>query len=445
MFKAVVEGYRSVKEQAEAAKSEVSLARTAAAGSDVALSAATAGVWAALFLAGREQLGKSLNTLVELCDRYAELADDAADIVEKDLIPKRDAVLEDLGAAAGTAGAVMFDESADLSSRFLEVETAVNDFKTDVLLASGTTVGLPDAALVTSPLMQLSGNLAAQKQAFSDTSRAFTAYRDAVSDFETSTACDFVTMFDAVETELLVKGSSSDIKLAASMISMMGKDGQTGLLYAMKNGGDLSSFLESFKSKGFLGRLGDDISGAFKYDNWIDAYDALRGIETDKFDGARKALASGADDFSSALSGAGWLKRLGGAADLLGYVGDVLDIAETGGRVAEEVMEGDYGGAAGELAYGAVKFFGGKAVSVGVGFAIGGPVGAIAGAGVGVLWDWGCEVVHDGKVMEHIDAFVNGAKDVFDGAKDMASGAIEGAKSFFTGAADFFGGLVPSY
>lgn len=94
-------------------------------------------------------------------------------------------------------------------------------------------------------------------------------------------------------------------------------------------------------------------------------------------------------------------------------------------------------GAADEVGYGAVKFLGGKGITALAGFAIGGPVGVVVGIGAGVLWDWGCEIIHDGKLQEHVDAFIGGAKDFVEDVGDYASG-------LFSEAGDFFGCLVPS-
>ena len=133
-----------------------------------------------------------------------------------------------------------------------------------------------------------------------------------------------------------------------------------------------------------------------------------------------------------------WVKRLDGAATTLGYVGDVLDVAEIGGDVLEKAFNGDALGALGEAGYGVVKILGGKGITALAGFAVGGPAGVVVGIGAGVLWDWGCEIVHDGKLQEHVDAFIGGAKDFAEDVGDFATG-------LFNGASDFFGGLVPSY
>lgn len=120
------------------------------------------------------------------------------------------------------------------------------------------------------------------------------------------------------------------------------------------------------------------------------------------------------------------------------YVGDVLDAAEIGGDALEKAFDGDAWGALGEAGYGAVKYLGGKGITALAGFAVGGPAGVVVGIGAGVLWDWGCEIVHDGKFQEHVDAFIGGAKDFAEDVGDFATG-------LFNGASDFFGGLVPSY
>lgn len=186
-----------------------------------------------------------------------------------------------------------------------------------------------------------------------------------------------------------------------------------------------------------MGRLADDVTSTFKADNWEKAWDRLREIETDKFDDALDAASRLTDDVAKAGDWSNWVKRLGGAADLLGYAGDVLEIADAGAAAFEKIAEGDFLGAAGEVGYGAVKFLGGKGITALAGFAVGGPAGVVVGIGAGVLWDWGCEIVHDGKLQEHVDAFIGGAKDFAEDVGDFATG-------LFNGASDFFGGLVPS-
>lgn len=218
---------------------------------------------------------------------------------------------------------------------------------------------------------------------------------------------------------------------------MSGDEGVTGIKYAMANGGGFSKFLESFKVKDFLGRLADDVTSTFKADNWEKAWGKLQGIETDKLDELGGMMSSGSKQVASSLDGLAWAKKLGGAADLLGYAGDVLEIADAGVAAFEKFAEGDFLGAAGEVGYGAVKFLGGKGITALAGFAVGGPAGVVVGIGAGVLWDWGCEIVHDGKFQEHVDAFIGGAKDFAEDVGDFAT-------DLFNGASDFFGGLVPS-
>lgn len=176
------------------------------------------------------------------------------------------------------------------------------------------------------------------------------------------------------------------------------------------------------------------MTSAFKADSWSNAWNDLRGIETDELDEAFDAASRLSSEVTKAGDWAKWAKRLGGAADLLGYVGDVCDVVEIGGDALEKGASGDYQGALDEVGYGAVKILGGKGITALAGFAIGGPAGVIVGIGVGALWDWGCEALHSEEGQKHIDAFVGGVKDF---AEDVGD--------FFTGVGDFFGGLVPSF
>lgn len=438
MFKADAEKYLSVKEGVESAQDAAKLARSAGRGGDAAVTAATGGAWAVGLLLERGSLGDALDGFIGLCGEYGDLAKDAAESIANDLVPARDSVLTELGAAAGTAGKVSFDQSADLPSRFLEFDTAVGDFKSAVGLASLSTFGLPGAEAVTGPLAELSSALGAQENIITSTSLLFGRYRTAVGDFETSYSYYFATLLQAALDERTIKELSDRIQGVAGGIAMSGDEGVTGIKYAMANGGGFSKFLESFKVKDFLGRLADDVTSTFKADNWEKAWGKLWGIETDKVDDALDAM----NDMSQMSGEVGkyssWLKHLDGAASTLGYIGDVLDVAEIGGDALEKAFDGDAWGALGEVGYGTVKILGGKGITALAGFAVGGPAGVVVGIGAGVLWDWGCEVVHDGKFQEHVDAFIGGAKDFAEDVGGFATG-------LFNGAADFFGGLVPSY
>lgn len=438
MFKADAEKCLSVKEGVESAQDAAKLARSAGRGGDAAVTAATGGAWAVGLLLERGSLGDALDGFIDLCGEYGDLAKDAAESIANDLVPARDSVLTELGAAAGTAGKVSFDQSADLPSRFLEFDTAVGDFKSAVGLASLSTFGLPGAEAVTGPLAELSSALGAQENIITSTSLLFGRYRTAVGDFETSYSYYFATLLQAALDERTIKELSDRIQGVAGGIAMSGDEGVTGIKYAMANGGGFSKFLESFKVKDFLGRLADDVTSTFKADNWEKAWGKLWGIETDKVDDALDAM----NDMSQMSGEVGkyssWLKHLDGAASTLGYIGDVLDVAEIGGDALEKAFDGDAWGALGEVGYGTVKILGGKGITALAGFAVGGPAGVVVGIGAGVLWDWGCEVVHDGKFQEHVDAFIGGAKDFAEDVGGFATG-------LFNGAADFFGGLVPSY
>ena len=438
MFKADAEKYLSVKEGVESAQDAAKLARSAGRGGDAAITAATSGAWAVGMLLNRGSLSVALDGFIDLCEEYADLAKEAAESITDDLVPARDLVLTELGAAAGIAGKVSFDESADLPSRFLEFDTAAGDFKSAVGLASLSSFGLPGAEAVTGPLDELSSALATQENIVTSASLSFGRYRTAVGDFETAYSYNFATLMEAALDERTIKELSNTIQGVAGGIAMSGDGGVTGIKYAMNNGGGFRKFLESFKAKDFLGRLADDVTSTFKADNWEKAWDRLREIETDKFDDALDAASRLTDDVAKAGDWSNWVKRLGGAADLLGYAGDVLEIADAGAAAFEKIAEGDFLSAADEVGYGAVKFLGGKGITALAGFAVGGPAGVVVGIGAGVLWDWGCETVHDGKLQEHVDAFIGGAKDFAEGVGDFATG-------LFNGASDFFGGLVPSY
>lgn len=438
MFKADAEKYLSVKEGVESAQDAAKLARSAGRGGDAAITAATSGAWAVGMLLNRGSLSVALDGFIDLCEEYADLAKEAAESITDDLVPARDLVLTELGAAAGIAGKVSFDESADLPSRFLEFDTAAGDFKSAVGLASLSSFGLPGAEAVTGPLAELSSALATQENIVTSASLSFGRYRTAVGDFETAYSYNFATLMEAALDERTIKELSNTIQGVAGGIAMSGDGGVTGIKYAMNNGGGFRKFLESFKAKDFLGRLADDVTSTFKADNWEKAWDRLREIETDKFDDALDAASRLTDDVAKAGDWSNWVKRLGGAADLLGYAGDVLEIADAGAAAFEKIAEGDFLSAADEVGYGAVKFLGGKGITALAGFAVGGPAGVVVGIGAGVLWDWGCETVHDGKLQEHVDAFIGGAKDFAEGVGDFATG-------LFNGASDFFGGLVPSY
>lgn len=438
MFKADAEKYLSVKEGVESAQDAAKLARSAGRGGDAAVTAATGGAWAVGLLLERGSLGDALDGFIDLCGEYGDLAKDAAESIANDLVPARDSVLTELGAAAGTAGKLSFDQSADLPSRFLEFDTAVGDFKSAVGLASLSTFGLPGAEAVTGPLAELSSALGAQENTITSTSLLFGRYRTAVGDFETSYSYNFATLLQAALDERTIKELSGKIQGVAGGIAMSGDKGVTGIKYAMANGGGFSKFLESFKVKDFLGRLADDVTSTYKADNWEKAWGKLWEIETDKLDDVKDVLKTGGKKISSASDGLMWVKRLDGAATTLGYVGDVLDVAEMGGDVLEKAFNGDALGALGEVGYGVAKILGGKGITALAGFAVGGPAGVVVGIGAGVLWDWGCEIVHDGKLQEHVDAFIGGAKDFAEGVGDFATG-------LFNGASDFFGGLVPSY
>lgn len=437
MFKADAEKYLSVKEGVESAHDAAKLARSAGMGGDAAITAATSGAWAVGMLLNRGSLSDALVGFIDLCEEYADLAKEAAESITDDLVPARDLVLTELGAAAGIAGKVSFDESADLPSRFLEFDTAAGDFKSAVGLASLSSFGLPGAEAVTGPLAELSSALVTQENIVTSASLSFGRYRTAVGDFETSYSHNFATLLEAALDERTIKELSNTIQGVAGGIAMSGDGGVTGIKYAMNNGGEFRKFLESFKTKDFLGRLADDVTSTFKADNWEKAWDRLREIETDKFDDALDAASRLTDDVAKAGDWSNWVKRLGGAADLLGYAGDVLEIADAGAAAFEKIAEGDFLSAADEVGYGAVKFLGGKGITALAGFAVGGPAGVVVGIGAGVLWDWGCETVHDGKLQEHVDAFIGGAKDFAEDVGDFATG-------LFNGASDFFSGLVPS-
>lgn len=437
MFKADAEKYLSVKEGVESAHDAAKLARSAGRGGDAAITAATSGAWAVGMLLNRGSLSDALVGFIDLCEEYADLAKEAAESITDDLVPARDLVLTELGAAAGIAGKVSFDESADLPSRFLEFDTAAGDFKSAVGLASLSSFGLPGAEAVTGPLAELSSALGAQEAVITAAASSFGKYRTAVGDFEASYSYNFATLLEVALDERAIKDLSNKIQGVAGAIAMSGDEGVTGIKYAMANGGGFSKFLESFKVKDFLGRLADDVTSTFKADNWEKAWGKLQGIETDKLDELGGMMSSGSKQVASSLDGLAWAKKLGGAADLLGYAGDVLEIADAGVAAFEKFAEGDFLGAAGEVGYGAVKFLGGKGITALAGFAVGGPAGVVVGIGAGVLWDWGCEIVHDGEFQEHVDAFIGGAKDFAEDVEDFATG-------LFNGASDFFGGLVPS-
>lgn len=186
MFKADAEKYLSVKEGVESAQDAAKLARSAGRGGDAAITAATSGAWAVGMLLNRGSLSDALVGFIDLCEEYADLAKEAAESITDDLVPARDLVLTELGAAAGIAGKVSFDESADLPSRFLEFDTAAGDFKSAVSLASLSSFGLPGAEAVTGPLAELSSALGAQENIVTSASLSFGRYRTAVGDFETS-------------------------------------------------------------------------------------------------------------------------------------------------------------------------------------------------------------------------------------------------------------------
>lgn len=437
MFKADAEKYLSVKEGVESAHDAAKLARSAGRGGDAAITAATSGAWAVGMLLNRGSLSDALVGFIDLCEEYADLAKEAAESITDDLVPARDLVLTELGAAAGIAGKVSFDESADLPSCFLEFDTAAGDFKSAVGLASLSSFGLPGAEAVTGPLAELSSALGAQEAVITAAASSFGKYRTAVGDFEASYSYNFATLLEVALDERAIKDLSNKIQGVAGAIAMSGDEGVTGIKYAMANGGGFQKFLESFEAKDFLGRLADDVTSITDADNWENAWDKLQGIETDKLDELGGMMSSGSKQVASSLDGLAWAKKLGGAADLLGYAGDVLEIADAGVAAFEKFAEGDFLGAAGEVGYGAVKFLGGKGITALAGFAVGGPAGVVVGIGAGVLWDWGCEIVHDGKFQEHVDAFIGGAKDFAEDVGDFATG-------LFNGASDFFGGLVPS-
>lgn len=359
MFKADAEKYLSVKEGVESAQGAAKLARSAGIGGDAAITAATGGAWAVGLLLERGNLGDALVGFIDLCEEYADLAKEAAESITDDLVPARDSVLTELGAAAGIAGKVSFDESADMPSRFLEFDTAAGDFKSAVGLASLSSFGLPGAEAVTGPLAELSSALVTQENIVTSASLSFGRYRTAVGDFETSYSHNFATLMETALDERTIKELSNTIQGVAGGIAMSGDGGVTGIKYAMNNGGGFRKFLESFKTKDFLGRLADDVTSTFKADNWEKAWDGLREIETDKFDELGGMMSSGSKHAASLLDGLAWAKKLGGAANLLGYAGDVLEIADAGATALEKVAEGDFLGAAGEVGYGAVKFLGG--------------------------------------------------------------------------------------
>lgn len=437
MFKADAEKYLSVKEGVESAHDAAKLARSAGRGGDAAITAATSGAWAVGMLLNRGSLSDALVGFIDLCEEYADLAKEAAESITDDLVPARDLVLTELGAAAGIAGKVSFDESADLPSRFLEFDTAAGDFKSAVGLASLSSFGLPGAEAVTGPLAELSSALGAQEAVITAAASSFGKYRTAVGDFEASYSYNFATLLEVALDERAIKDLSNKKQGVAGAIAMSGDEGVTGIKYAMANGGGFQKFLESFEAKDFLGRLADDVTSITDADNWENAWDKLQGIETDKLDDVKDVLKTGGKKISSASDGLMWVKRLDGVATTLGYVGDVLDVAEIGGDAIEKAFDGDAWGALGEVGYGAVKILGGKGITALAGFAVGGPAGVVVGIGAGVLWDWGCEIVHDGKLQEHVDAFIGGAKDFVEDAGDFAA-------DLFNGAADFFGGFVPS-
>lgn len=434
MFKADAEKYLSVKEGVESAQDAAKLARSAGRGGDAAVTAATGGAWAVGLLLERGSLGDALDGFIDLCGEYGDLAKDAAESITNNLVPARDSVLTELGAAAGTAGKVSFDQSADLPSRFLEFDTAVGDFKSAVGLASLSTFGLPGAEAVTGPLAELSSALGAQENTITGTSLLFGRYRTAVGDFETSYSYNFATLLQAALDERAIKKFSGEIQVINNMRIMSGDKGVTGLKYAAANGGGWDKFLESFKKKKFLQRLREDATVWLNADNWENAVRDFRGIETDEFDEAFDDIVQLADDVGRSGDWAKWVKRLDGAANCLGYLGDVCDVVEIGGDALEMAAEGDIQGASREVGYGAVKILGGKGLTALAGFAIGGPPGVLVGIGVGVLWDWGCEAWHSGELQKHVDAFIEGAEDFAEGVED-----------FFTDAGDFFNGLVPTF
>lgn len=437
MFKADAEKYLSVKEGVESAHDAAKLARSAGMGGDAAITAATSGAWAVGMLLNRGSLSDALVGFIDLCEEYADLAEEAAESITDDLVPVRDSVLTELGAAAGTAGKVSFDQSTDLPSRFLEFDTAVGDFKSAVGLASLSSFGLPGAEAVTGPLAELSSALVTQENIVTSASLSFGRYRTAVGDFETSYSHNFAMLMEAALDERTLKELSNTIQGIAGGIAMSGDGGVTGIKYAMANGGGFREFLESFEAKDFLGRLSDDVTSTFKADNWENAWSKIWDLEINEADDVLASAAQLSGDVAKSGEWSKWVKRLDGAATTLGYVGDVLDVAEVGGDAIEKAFDGDAWGALGEVGYGAVKILGGKGVTALAGFAVGGPAGVVVGIGAGVLWDWGCEIVHDGELQGHVDAFIGGAEDFVEDVGDFASG-------LFNEAGDFFGCLVPS-
>lgn len=253
MFKADAEKYLSVKEGVESAHDAAKLARSAGMGGDAAITAATSGAWAVGMLLNRGSLSDALVGFIDLCEEYADLAKEAAESITDDLVPVRDSVLTELGAAAGTAGKVSFDQSTDLPSRFLEFDTAVGDFKSAVGLASLSSFGLPGAEAVTGPLAELSSALVTQENIVTSASLSFGRYRTAVGDFETSYSHNFAMLMEAALDERTLKELSNTIQGIAGGIAMSGDGGVTGIKYAMANGGGFGDSSRASRRRTSLG------------------------------------------------------------------------------------------------------------------------------------------------------------------------------------------------
>lgn len=441
-FKVKKSSFQSAIQQGATAQASVCMARTRTAAVNKKFQLSALGAWAVAEASTAGNLECELRTFEDGLKGYVTTLEAAGSEISGSLTSARDAVFSAVGASAADADAISRKSGTSAAS---SCDTAYNDMESLRATASSISSdcsGLENSGGITSALSELEARALEKKKTVNDLGIKIDDFDDAVSKFEATYASKldadkFVTekMRSAAlsATAANIGGDSwtrigkNATKLSKNYLSLIGEclKGETTFAWAKGKGGWRASFARQFRKK-----LSEGTAGLVRN---VDEFGHTRPLFTGKgkhavrsqnrvtIDEIRNGFFKKADDAAEAAGKRGGAlmaskgldaakgyskvkigKGLKAVGRGIGYIGDVIDIIDTGIKAGTAYNKSGGGwqgvaAATGQVVKGVTKIGVGKLVGAAIGAAFGGPVGAVAGMAIGtVLTSWTDELIDQG-------------------------------------------------
>ena len=398
------------------------------------------GAWADAEVQAAMQLQTYLVIYADALDAMHTTYDSMISTLDGSLSSKRDAVLEAVKASTGNDDVVHFDDTGAVTTGVSDSETALSALTDQIGVATSALSGLENSGEIAAALEDLLSATENEAEDIEKVGTKYTAYQDAVEDFEEKYAKalageNFITddmldhatkvltdQFEGAGAAGLIGGAAafkknilSPVKKAfdayAKPLSEINAGNAVALWTQFKNVvvdkkywyyNDYVKAVDDFlctngqEAKKFFSTYIDDVTGFLRPSQYAKQWKKITNA-LNLSDAAKKSMsyadeAAGlVDDIADSASRTGTVFR--GLAKYGGYVGDFIELG-SGLMAASEAYQTTAGDGAQKAAaatvttIGAVAKFGaGKVAGALIGTALCGPLGAVVGIGLGFVID----------------------------------------------------------